>query len=455
MHSKDRPASTLSRRAFLGGAGAALAALHGRTPAAAQGPAWATTPSAAKPRKLVFTSWKWGNRYEFILPRFEKDWGVAVDAQLSPPGPQQFDKPYTLFGAGEQLDVLTELLTDRAGMLAAGMLQPITGLPGVEEYVKDFHDFTRDSLVVNGQVWGLPYFVETWVPLYYEDTLARAGVTKPFETWDELVEQSAKARRDKVSEYPILWPAGVGTEQLPGCWFGLTWSMGGVVFESDGRPALGPGSAARRALDWWRRTFVDLKISDPRSLEVRFIPALKMFNTGDYLYHPISREYYLSFANDKAQSPIAGRVRAMGLPGGRVIGAGHGYALSTATKSKEWAWMLLQAVAGREKNGQFTFPNYQLEQFMIGSGYKSVMTEANYAAKTARWVPAGNVEVILANYRQATSILKVVPVMLEKWYRNWIDAVNVEVQKCLRGEQTADATCDRLVAEIETAKRRV
>lgn len=446
----------VTRRNLLRGAAAAvLAAGAGHRIAAAQGAPWAVAPTAARPSKLVFTSWKWGNRYEFILPRFERDWGVKVDAQLSPPGPQQFDRPYALFGAGEQLDVLTELLTDRAGMLAVGMLQPVTKMPGVEEYVKDFHDFTRDSLVVNGEVWGLPYFVETWVPMYYEDALARAGFTKPFASWDELVQQALKAKRDKISEYPLLWPAGVGTEQLPGCWFALTWSMGGPVFEPDGRPALGPGSAARRALDWWRRTFTEWKISDPRSLEVRFIPALKVFNTGDYLYHLISREYFLSFTNDKAQSPIAGRVRVAGLPGGRVIGAGHGYALSTASKSPEWAWMLLQAVAGREKNGQFAFPNHQLENFMIGSGYKSVMTPQNYAQKTAKWVPAGNVEVILANYRQATSILKVVPVMLEKWYRNWVDEVNVEVQKCLRGEQTADATCDRLIAAVETAKRKV
>ncbi|MDR7483676.1 MAG: extracellular solute-binding protein [Armatimonadota bacterium] len=444
----------LPRRYFLRTAAAALAVPGWSRMAVAQPSAWATAPRAPKPAKLVFTSWKWGNRYEFILPRFERDWGVPVDAQLSPPGPQQFDKPYALFAAGEQLDVVTELLTDRAGMLAVGMLQPVTRMPGIEEYVKDFHDFTRDSLVVKGEVWGLPYFVETWVPLYYEDKLSRAGFTRPFTSWEELVDQALKAKRDRVSEYPLLWPAGVGTEQLPGCWFGLTWNMGGAVFEPDGRAALGPGSPARRALEWWRRTFVEWKISDPRSLELRFIPALKVFHTGDYLYHLISREYYLSFANDKAQSPIAGRVRAAGLPGGRVIGAGHGYALSTASRSPEWAWILLQTVGGRDKNGQFTFPNYQLEHFMIGSGYRSVMTPQNYAEKTAKWVPKGNVEVILANYRQATSILKVVPVMLEKWYRTWIDEVNVEVQKCLRGEQSADAACDRLTAAVEAAKRK-
>jgi ABC-type glycerol-3-phosphate transport system substrate-binding protein len=446
----------VTRRTFLRGALGGAASAPGLIRLArAQGAPWATAPAAPKPKQLVFTSWKWGNRYEFLLPRFQQDWGVPVDAQLSPPGPQQFDKPYALYGAGEPLDVLTGLLTDRAGMLNAGMLAPVTKMPGVADYVKDFHDFARDSLVVGGEVWGLPYFVETWVPMVYEDKLARAGAAAPFTSWDELVAQCQKAKRDKVSELPILWPAGVGTEQLPGCWFALTWNMGGVVFERDGKPALGPGSAARRALDWWRRTFVEWKISDPRSLEVRFIPAMKVFNTGDYLYHMISREYYLSFANDKASSPIAGRVRATGLPGGRVVGAGHEYALCSASKATEWAYMLLQALAGKTKDGQYTFPNYHLEQFMVGSGYRSVMTPENYTKKTEKWVPKGNVEVILANYRQATSILRVVPVMLEKWYRNWIDEVNVEVQKCLRGEQSADAACDTLVQAVDRAKRKV
>jgi ABC-type glycerol-3-phosphate transport system substrate-binding protein len=450
----------LSRREFLKAAGVTGAALSLFSPAGvpeifAQGvQPWSYVPKAAKPKKLVFHSWKWGERYDRILPRFEKDWGIPLVAELTPPGPTQFDKAYQLFGAGEQLDVLTELITDRAGMFKAGMLRPINDMPGVDEYVKDFHDFAKDSLVVDGKIWGLPYFVETWVPLYYIDKLRQAGFERPFSSWEELVEQGLRAKKDKVCEYPLLWPAGVGTEQLPGCWYGITWSMGGVIFEKDGRPALGSGSVARKALQWFQDSFLKWKITDPRSLGVRFIPAVKAYNMGQHIYLMLQREYYLSFANDPAQSPIAGKVAVCGLPNGRIIGAGHGYSMCTATASPEWAWKLLQLVGGKTKDGEYAFPNIQLGMIMGGSGFKSVMTPENYVDKAGKWLVKGNAETVLQTYTQATSILKIVPVMLQTWYRVWVDMLNVEVQKCLRGEITVDQCCDNLIKAVDEAKKK-
>jgi len=450
----------LTRRNFLKAAGAVGAGLSLFSPAGipeifAQGvQPWAYVPKAAKPKKLVFHSWKWGERYDKYLPQWEKEWGIPLQSEITPPGPSQFDKVYQMFGAGDQLDVMTSLLTDRAGFLKAGILRPINDMPGVDEYVKDFHDFARDSLMVDGKIWGLPYFVETWVPIYYIDKLKQAGFDKPFSTWEELVEQGLKAKKDKVCEYPLLWPAGVGTEQLPGCWYGITWSMGGVIFEKDGRPALGPGSAARKALQWFQDSFLKWKITDPRSLGVRFIPAVKAYNMGQHIYLMVQRDYYLSFTNDPAQSTIAGKTAVCGLPGNRILGAGHEYAMCTSTASPEWAWKLLQFVGGKTKDGKYTFPNMQLEMIMLGSGYKSVMTPENFSAKASKWLVKGTADAYLATYKNASSVLKAVPVMFQGWYRVWVDTLNVEVQKCLRGEITVDQCCDNLTKAVDEAKKK-
>lgn len=457
---EGRDGKMLRRRDFLKGAGVAgiaLSFLSSRTISEtfAQGvQPWTYIPKVPKPKKLVFHSWKWGERYEKILPRFEADWGIPLQVELNPPGPSQYDKALSLFGAGEQLDIVTTLTTDRAGMHKAGMLRPLNDMPGVEEYVKDLNDFARDSMIVDGKIWGLPYFVETWVPVYYIDKLRQAGFEKPFSSWTELVEQCLKAKKDKICEYPLLWAAKVGPDQGPGCWFGLTWAMGGVIFDKDHRPALGPGSSARKALKWWRDSFLEWKISDPRSLGIGFIPGIKAFNMGQHIYLMNVRENYLAFSNDPTQSPIAGKVAVCGLPGGRIIGAGHAYCMSSATASPEWAWKLLQYVAGKTKDGLYTFPNYQLELIMLGSGYKSIMTPENYTAKVGKWLVKGNGETIIQNYKQATSVLKIVPVMLQSWYLVWIDAVNKELHSCLRGEITADQCCDNLIKAVDEAKKK-
>jgi hypothetical protein len=305
----------------------------------------------------------------------------------------------------------------------------------------------------------LPAFAETWIGHYNDIKYHEAGFQEhaegePFRNWEEFVEQCLKAKKDKVCEYPVLWPAGVGTEQLPGCWFGLTHNMGGAMFDKQNKPLLGPGSPARKALEWWRKTFLDWKITDPRSLEVRFIPQQKVWITGDYMYSLVTRDYYLSWGNDPAQSKIAGHTRAFRMPNGRVLGAGHANVLSTATASKEWAYMLLQYVGGKTRSGEFLVHDIQTERNGSTSGYISHMK--NFYPKVAtRWVPKGNIPVVLKSYEEATGILEAVPVILKPWYRIWIDMLNVEVQKCLKGLITSDECCDNLIAGVNEAKKRV
>jgi hypothetical protein len=137
-----------------------------------------------------------------------------------------------------------------------------------------------------------------------------------------------------------------------------------------------------------------------------------------------------------------------------VIGAGHANVVSTATGSKEWAYMLLQYVGGRTKSGEMVVHDIQTERNGSTSGYKSHM-ENFYPKVAPRWVPNGNVPVVIQSYEEATGITEVVPVILDPWYRIWVDMLNVEVQKCLKGIVTSDQCCDTLIKGVEDAKKRV
>jgi len=467
MNDGDILNKKLGRRDFLKTVGSGIAIMAAgssfspRTSRAAKVIPWQWEPKEKKPEKVIFSAWKWGveTRYPRVAEEFQKDYGIPVDLALSSPGPHQFGKVFTLFGSGEQLDVFKSLITDRAGFLKDKMIDPITGMPGVDEYVNDFYPFVKQCLVVDGEVWGLPAFAETWDGHYNDIKYHEAGFKEhaegePFRDWDEFVEQCLKAKKDKVCEYPVLWPAGVGTEQLPGCWFGITHSMGGVIFDKQKKHALGPGSIARKSLEWMRKTFVDWKISDPRSLELRFIPQQKVWITGDYMYSLIIRDYYLSWGNDPAQSTIAGHTREFRMPEGRVLGAGHANVICTARKSKEWAYMLLQYVGGKTKSGESLVHDIQTATNGSNSGYKSHM-ENYFPTVATRWIPNGNMPVVIKSYEEATGILEVVPAMLEPWYRLWVDMLNVDVQKCLKGEITPDQCCDNLIKGVEEAKKKI
>ena len=57
-------------------------------------------------------------------------------------------------GAGVEDPRVTRL----EGWLDQGIAQPIDGLPGVDQYVRDFTPFTRAIAQRDGKTWGLPYF---------------------------------------------------------------------------------------------------------------------------------------------------------------------------------------------------------------------------------------------------------------------------------------------------------
>jgi ABC-type glycerol-3-phosphate transport system substrate-binding protein len=155
--------------------------------------------------------------------------------------------------------------------------------------------------------------------------------------------------------------------------------------------------------------------------------------------------------NDQAQSPIAGKGRALALPGdGKTIGYTMLYILCSATKNKEWAWKLLQYLGGRTKNGEYTQANRLATDAMLGSGYQSVMDSDLLRKGWAKW---GDVPTILNIWSKATNFAEVVPAVYQSWYPRWSDAMNVELTSCLQGKITPDQACDNMVAAAAKAKR--
>ncbi|MCC6179400.1 MAG: hypothetical protein IT305_29175 [Chloroflexi bacterium] len=427
----------------------AAAPTSAAAPKPAAGP-WADIPAAPKPAQVNFVVWQYGNIYDQIAPRFDKDWGLKVEPNIEPNVEPMVAKLTSMFAAGEQVDVTQAPFQFLGSFIKQGMVEPIDGLPGADEYIKDFTPFTKRIAQQQGKTWGLPYFSTVWMNIYNDERLKQAGFQAPFKSWDELLEQGRKAKKDGVVKYPFLWIAGAGFEQLPGTWFVMTYNRGGVIFNDKLEPQLGPGSVARETLSWWLQTFKD-ELADPTSLELRFIPAAKAFNTGDYLYLMNLHHYYISLVNDPSQSPIAGKGRLAPMPGdGKTLGYTMLYLMSTATKNKEWAWKLLQYLGGRTKDGRYTQAESLATDAMLGSGYTSVMKSDVIGKGWAKW---NDPAVVLKQWETAAIWPEAVPAVVEPWYSKWSDAINVELTACLSGKITPDQACDNMIKAVETARQ--
>ena len=363
----------------------------------------------------------------------------------------QVAKLTAMFAANEPVDVSQSPMQYLSSYIEQGIAQPIDGLPGVDQYIKDFTPFTRAIAQRDGKTWGLPYFSTVWTFMYNDELLGKAGFKdKPFKSYPELVEQAKKAKKDGVSKYPILWIGGQGFEQLPGTWFSMVANRGGVIFDKQLAPQLGAGSVARETLKWWATTFKD-ELADPSSLNLRFIPAVKAFNAGQHVYLGTLHHYYVSLINDEKNSPIAGKGRVHGHPGdGKTIGYTMLYILSSTTKDKDWAWKLMQYLGGRTKDGQYTQANRLATDAMLGSGYQSVMESELLRKGWSKW---GDVPTILAAWSRAQNFADVVPAVFQPWYPRFSDMMNVELTACLQGKITADQACDNMVAAVGKAKK--
>lgn len=427
-------------------AGASLAALAG-APSWAAGTPWADRP-AAKVDKLNFVVWTYGDIYTKIADKFRADWGVPVDATISSFNDHP-TKLMSMYAGGDPIDVSQSSPFSLPNFVSQGLVEPLDAFPGAQDYLADLTASARQVAVYDGKLVGLPYFSTVWVWNYYEDLLEKAKF-EPFRSYDEFMEQCRKAKTDKISEYPVQWVAGVGLEQLPGTWYQLTWNRGGVFFDKAGQHQLGPGSIARETLKWWVQTFKE-DLADPESLKLQFTTSAKSFGAGKNIYRGPNHHYGLNIVNDPKQSPIAGKVKVLGSPGdGRTIGDSHVYFLCSATRDKDWAWKLLQYLGGKTKDGQYSQADNLARDAMLGSGYTSVM---NSSVITDGWKPWSDPKKILEIWDQATYVGEVCNSIYKPWHFPWSDRLNIEVQKALTGQITADACCDNLIAAVKEVQK--
>lgn len=443
----SRLGAGLGRRGLLQGAGGLGLAGMGGASALAQGRTWADMPKS-KVDKLNFVVWTYGDIYSKLGAKFKDDWGVSIDTTISSFNDHPA-KLLSMYAGGETIDVSQSAPYTFPNFISQGLVEPLDGLPGAADYVADMTDMMKTVAIQNGKLMGLPYFSATWVWNYFEPLLEKAKF-EPFKTYDELLDQARKAKRDKISEYPLFWVAGVGLEQLPGTWIQMTWNRGGVFFDKQGNHQLGAGSIARETLKFWVQTFTE-GLSDPESLKQQFGGSAKAFSAGTNLYRGPNHHYTLQIANDPTQSPTAGKTKVMDSPGdGRTIGTAHLYFLTTANRNKEWAWKLLQYLGGRTKDGQYFQAGNLARDAMLGSGFKSVMASDTI---TKGWAPYGDVPKILEIWNKTTYIGEVVNSMSKPWHFAWSDRLNIEVSKALTGQITADACCDNLIAAIRQVQR--
>ena len=131
-----------NRRHFIAAAAADAGAAALPRATHAQGGPWGQRPPG-NPARVTFVVWQYGKIYEQISKQFEDDWGVKVNQIIEPNVEPQVAKLTAMYAASEPVDVSQSPIQYLSSYIDQGIAMPIDGLPGVEEYVKDFSPVTR------------------------------------------------------------------------------------------------------------------------------------------------------------------------------------------------------------------------------------------------------------------------------------------------------------------------
>ncbi len=263
------------------------------------------------------------------------------------------DKIVAAHAAGSQgYDVVLFDVIWPAEFAKNDFLQDVTSRIPADETGQVF-DGAWSTVTYDGKRWGMPWILDTKYLFYNKAMLAKAGISAPPKTWDELVQQ-AKIIKDKgIVKFPIVW-SWSQAEAMICDYTTLVAAYKGEFFQ-DGKPAFDQDGALD-AVKYMEQTLKD-GLSNPNSREYLEEDVRKVFSSGDAAF-ALNWTYMYNLANDPKESKVAGQVGIVPAPGvagkteaSAVNGSmGLGIAANSAHPEEAWkyiAFMTSQPVQNR------------------------------------------------------------------------------------------------------------
>ena len=302
------------------------------------GPA-SQAPAVSAPAELsgTLTVWAMGNegvKLKTLADAFVAEHpGVTVNVTPVDWG-QAVAKIQTAI-AGKQTPDVSQMGTDMMGQFAAtGALEPVPA----NFDASAFFESAWNTNIVDGTVYGVPWYVETRLLYYRTDIAEKAGITAAPATWDDLTAM-AKALQDKGG---AKWGISLGTknwqEYLP-----FLWSNGGDVVDESGAYTLNSPQAVE-ALTYYQAFFTD-KLS-PASVPEGFdiTPAFvsgthPMFFSGPWHLGLIKDAGGAGFEDKWAIAPMPKKVSSTSFLGGSNV------VVYKNSPNKDLAWAFVQYLA--------------------------------------------------------------------------------------------------------------
>ncbi|MBI1847582.1 MAG: extracellular solute-binding protein [Candidatus Rokubacteria bacterium] len=333
---------------------------------------------------------------------------------------------------GEIVDVMYCNHNNRERWYENGLLRALDDLPGADELKKKMTPANLESLKSKdgAKLLGLPYFTSLFILIYNEPMLQQAGIKEPAKSWDELVEQCSKLKRDKVSDTPFLpnWnnsPSGTMPQFMTDC-----FSEGAQVFDAKNRVIVDQEPGAARAMERWQKIYKAGLVNPEIFTKTSSTDTHRLFWTGRYAYHTNHSYYLKTIAGEPENSKLAPKKAKMVMyPGtGNTYMWTDSYVLNAKSKALEDGWKLARFLGGN-LNGDW----YVQRQWCLISGLDNPYPEMYQAKEIVesydRWI---DLKLLRRQYEKG----KVIAAYKEPWYGEYDTKAVPIVHDLIRGALT-------------------
>ncbi|GAA1578114.1 MULTISPECIES: ABC transporter substrate-binding protein [Kribbella] len=384
------------------------------------------------------------------LDRFTKTSNIKVD--YTPITSAQYvQKVVAEFTGGGGPDALYVYDDSLAAWVDGDYLQPLDGMAGVDEIYDAIYPGNAQAMTYDGKRYGLPYYTDANCLTYNAGILAKAGISKPPASLEELEAQALKIKNAGLLQYPIGLPA-----QLSDTWWSWVWALvfgsGGNMFDDQQNPIMNTSDTVTKdVFSWLQQAATKSKVIDPASLQLLPVPVDNAMKANRYAY-TIGARYASRDYNDPAKSKAAGKIRMALVPS--LDGKEHAtvsntrmYGLAKDTEVKDNAFKLLTYLGGYDDQKQPYTAKFWFLQRGLGFAYKKMVDDPTIVAALRKFADP-KIYAHLAEIAKPRNVLGV------PWYTEFETEMHKVVQGVLSNQTQPSAAVDSLAQTAGTLKKK-
>jgi multiple sugar transport system substrate-binding protein len=282
----------------------------------------------------------------------------------------------------------------------------------------------RNTAIVDGTTYGVPWYVETRVLYYRTDIAEKAGITEPPGTWEELKAMAQAMKEKGGAKYGISLAPNNWQEFMP-----FVWQNGGEGATEDGFSFDSP--EVIEALEFYK-SFFDEGLTSPSVPEG--FDVTQGFVAGT---HPMffSGPWHMSLIEEQGGAELEGKWDVAPMPkqetGTSFVG-GSDLVVFESSENKDAAW---------------AFVSYLLEPEVQQKWYTEVSALPSVEAAWEQGELSTDEKLALfgEQLRDAKS-----PPPIPKWEQVAAEVVNTELEKVCAGNSTPEEGAQAMQQKAES-----